>query len=241
MINDMKIKIFADGADLESIKKLNIHKDISGFTTNPSLMKKAGVTDYKKFCLEVLHVVKDKPISFEIFSDDLEKMYDQAKEISSWGKNINVKIPISNTKGESTCELVKKLSNEKITCNVTAILTLDQLEKVVEVLSPSTPAILSIFAGRIADTGIDPGPLMKESVKIAKSKPLANILWASTREILNIFQAEEIGCHIITVPHDLLKKLSFIGKNLNELSLETVKSFYEDAKSAGFKININEK
>ncbi len=241
MIHDMKVKIFADGADLDSIKKLDKDKNISGFTTNPSLMKKAGVRDYKKFCLDVLKIIKDKPISFEIFSDNLEKMYDQAKEISSWGKNINVKIPITNTKGESTSDLVKKLSNEKIICNVTAILTLNQLKKVVEVLNPSTPAILSIFAGRIADTGIDPAPLMKESVKIAKSKPLANILWASTREILNIFQAEETGCHIITVPHDLLKKLNGIGKDLNELSLETVKMFCEDAKSASFKIDINEK
>jgi len=240
LLENLKIKIFADGADIENIRKLSKNNLIKGFTTNPSLMRKKGITDYKKFAIETLKIVKDKPISFEIFQDDIHLMEKQANEISKWGKNINVKIPITNTKGESTCDLIKKLSNNEIICNVTAILTLDQLKNVVEALNPKTPAILSIFAGRIADTGVDPCPIMREAVNIANPKPLASILWASTREILNIFQAEEVGCHIITVPHDILKKLEGVGKNLDKLSLETVKTFYDDAKSAGFKIDVNE-
>ena len=168
-------------------------------------------------------------------------MEEQANEIASWGKNINVKIPITNTKGEKTNELIKKLSNKKIICNVTAILTIDQLKSVVDILNPETPAILSIFAGRIADTGIDPIKTMSEAVKIAKSKPLASILWASTRQIYSIFDAESTGCQIITVPHDLIKKFTGLGKNLDQLSLETVKMFYEDAKQAGYKIQTNDK
>ena len=241
MVEILKIKIFADGADLESIKELCKNSTIKGFTTNPSLMKKKGITDYKKFALEVLKVTEPKPVSFEVFADDFESMEKQALEISTWGKNVNVKIPITNTKGESTCDLIRKLSNKKIVCNVTAILTLDQLKNVVNVLNHDTPAILSIFAGRIADTGIDPFEIMKESVNIAKSKQLASILWASTREVLNIFQAENAGCHIITVPHDILKKIGGINKNLDQLSLETVKTFYKDAQEAGYKIYFNEK
>ncbi len=236
LLENLKIKIFADGADVENIRRLNKNNLIKGFTTNPSLIKKKGITNYKKFAIETLSIVKDKPISFEIFEDDIFLMEKQAKIISEWGKNINVKIPVTNTKGDSTCQLIKKLSENNIVCNVTAILTLDQLKNIVNVLNPKTPAILSIFAGRIADTGIDPSEIMKEAVNIAKSKPLASILWASTREILNIFQAEKVGCHIITVPHDILNKVDGIGKNLDQLSLETVKTFYEDAKSAGFKI-----
>ena len=168
-------------------------------------------------------------------------MEQQALEISKWGKNINVKIPITNTKGESTKDLIKKLSNQKIVCNITAILTIKQLKGVVEVLNPETPAILSVFAGRIADTGMDPMPIIKEAVDIAKNKPLSNVLWASTREIYNIFQAEEARCQIITVPHDIINKFKGIGKDLDQLSLETVKTFYEDAKTAGYKIDINGK
>ena len=181
MLNNLKIKIFADGADLENIKNLCKNPIIKGFTTNPSLMKKKGIVDYKNFALDVLKITENKPVSFEIFADDLIEMESQANEIASWGKNVNVKIPITNTKGESTVSLIEKLSNSKIVCNVTAILTLEQLKSVVQVLNSSVPTILSIFAGRIADTGVDPMTVMKKAVEIAKSKPMSNILWASTR------------------------------------------------------------
>ena len=239
MLNNLKIKIFADGADLENIKNLCKNPIIKGFTTNPSLMKKKGIVDYKNFALDVLKITENKPVSFEIFADDLIEMESQANEIASWGKNVNVKIPITNTKGESTVSLIEKLSNSKIVCNVTAILTLEQLKSVVQVLNSSVPTILSIFAGRIADTGVDPMTVMKKAVEIAKSKPMSNILWASTREVYNVFEAERAGCQIITVPHDIINKFSGIGKNLDQLSLETVKMFYEDAKQAGYKIKIN--
>jgi transaldolase len=235
-IRNLKIKIFADGADLNSIKKLNDISYISGFTTNPTLMRKAGVVDYKKFAIDVLKVVKNKPISFEVFADDIKKMEIQAMEIAGWGNNANVKIPITNTKGDSTVELLEKLSNRGVVCNITAIFTLDQLDGVLKVLSSKTPAILSIFAGRIADVGIDPINIMRDSVKLAKIKPKSSILWASTREVINIFQAEEAGCKIITVPHDILKKLTGVGKDLNQSSLETVNMFYQDAKMAGYTI-----
>jgi len=235
-IIDLKIKIFADGADLKQISKFNKEDYIKGFTTNPSLMRKAKVVDYKKFAIELLNQVKDKPISFEIFSDDINIMEEQAMEISSWGKNVNVKIPITNTKGESTVDLVARLSKHGVICNVTAIFTIKQFKNVFNVLDFNTPAILSVFAGRIADTGIDPIPMMKELIFISKSKPKASVLWASTREIINIFQAENIGCHIITVPHALLNKFSNIGKSLESYSLETVSEFYNDAKMSRFTI-----
>ena len=238
-IKDLNIKIFADGADLVSIENLNMNKDISGFTTNPSLMKKAGVSDYKKFCQDVLKITKDKPVSFEIFSDDLNEMYDQANEIASWGKSIFVKIPITNSKGEKTSGLIKKLLENKIKCNVTAILTIQQVKEIYEISNSETDVIISIFAGRIADTGIDPIPMMSEAVNLCKDKKNIEILWASTRELINIFQANKINCHIITVPHDILKKTSLIGKNLDDLSLETVQMFLNDATKAGFKIKIN--
>lgn len=234
--NDLKIKIFADGANLESIRALYAQSNIKGFTTNPTLMRQAGVQDYKAFALEVLKIVPDRPVSFEVFADDIAGMEAQALEIASWGKNVNVKIPITNTKGESTNELVGRLSSKGIICNVTAIFTLEQLKETVDVLDTNTPAILSIFAGRIADTGFDPVPLMREAVNIAKSKPKSEILWASPRELLNIFQADEVGCHIITVTHDVLKKLSGVGKDLTVFSLETVSMFYRDAQAAGYSI-----
>jgi transaldolase len=237
--NDLKVKIFADGADIESIKKLYAQPNIKGFTTNPTLMRQAGIQDYKGFALEVLKIVTDRPVSFEVFADDINEMEKQAIEIATWGKNVNVKIPITNTKGESTASLVKTLSSRGIICNVTAIFTLSQLQEIVNVLDPKTPAILSIFAGRIADTGFDPVPLMLEAVNIAKSKPLSEILWASPRELLNIFQADEVGCHIITVTPDLIKKLNGVGKDLAQFSLETVEMFYRDAKAAGYAIQIN--
>ena len=241
MIDKLKIKIFADGADIKNIEELCKNPLIRGFTTNPSLMKKKGIIDYKKFAIDVLKVTGDKPVSFEIFADDLDEMEEQANEIASWGKNINVKIPITNTKGEKTNELIKKLSDKKIICNVTAILTIKQLKNVVEVLNSETPAILSVFAGRIADTGTDPIKTVSEAVKIAKSKPLTSILWASTRQVYSIFDAEKAGCQIITVPHDIIKKFAGLGKNLDQLSLETVKMFYEDAMHAGYKIKTNDK
>ena len=238
-LKNLNIKIFADGADLISIENLTLNQNISGFTTNPSLMKKAGVVDYMKFCKDVLKITKDKPVSFEIFSDDLDEMYDQAKEIASWGKSVFVKIPITNSKGEKTSGLIKKLLENKIKCNVTAILTIQQVKEIYKISNFETDVIISIFAGRIADTGIDPIPMMNEAVNICKDKKNIEILWASTRELINIFQANEIGCQIITVPHDILKKISIIGKNLDDLSLETVQMFLNDATKAGFKIKIN--
>ena len=238
-LKDLNIKIFADGADLASIENLNSKKDISGFTTNPSLMKKAGVTDYKKFCQDVLKITKEKPVSFEIFSDDLDEMYDQANEIASWGKSVFVKIPITNSKGKKTSSLIKKLLENKIKCNVTAILTIQQVKEIYEISNSETDVIISIFAGRIADTGIDPIPMMSEAVNICKDKKNIEILWASTRELINIFQANHVGCQIITVPHNILIKTSLIGKNLSELSLETVQGFLNDSIKAGFKIKNN--
>ena len=238
-LKNLDIKIFADGADLVSIEKLNMDQNISGFTTNPSLMKKAGVTKYKKFCQDVLKITKDKPVSFEIFSDDLDKMYDQANEIASWGKSIFVKIPITNSKGEKTSGLIKKLLENKVKCNVTAILTIQQVKEIYEISNFETEVIISIFVGRIADTGIDPIPMMTEAVNICKTKKNIEILWASTRELINIYQANQINCQIITVPHDILKKIPLIGKNLDDLSLETVQTFLNDASKAGFKIKIN--
>jgi len=238
-VNDLKIKIFGDGADIKSIKTLYAQPHIKGFTTNPTLMRQAGIQDYKAFALEVLAVVSDRPVSFEVFADDMAGMEAQALEIASWGKNVNVKIPITNTKGESTNELVGRLSAQGIICNITAIFTLEQLSETVKVLDPNTAAILSIFAGRIADTGVDPVPLMREAVNIAKSKPKSEVLWASPRELLNIFQADEVGCQIISVTHDVLKKLTGVGKDLTLFSLETVEMFYRDASAAGYTIQTN--
>tara|TARA_B100001063_G_scaffold182634_1_gene171860 strand:+ start:4742 stop:5455 length:714 start_codon:yes stop_codon:yes gene_type:complete len=235
-LDKLKIKIFADGAEIESIKKLNSNSFIKGFTTNPSLMKKAGVKDYKEFALKLLSEIKDKPISFEVFSDEIPEMEKQAYEISKWGKNVNVKIPVTNTKKESTAELIRKLSSKGIVCNITALFTTDQVKEVYDAIDKSTPSILSVFAGRIADTGKDPSNIIKYSVDLVKSKSKTEVLWASTRETLNIFQAEKLNCQIITVPHEILGKLSYLDKNLDDFSLETVKSFYKDSIAAGFKI-----
>ena len=235
-LDKLKIKIFADGAEIESIKKLNSNSFIKGFTTNPSLMKKAGVKDYKEFALRLLSEIQDKPISFEVFSDEITEMEKQAYEISKWGKNVNVKIPVTNTKKESTAELIRKLSSKGIVCNITALFTTDQVKEVYDAIDKSTPSILSVFAGRIADTGKDPSDIIKYSVDLVKSKSKTEVLWASTRETLNIFQAEKLNCQIITVPHEILGKLSYLDKNLEDFSLETVKSFYKDSIAAGFKI-----
>ena len=238
-ISNLTVKIFADGADIESIRALYTQPFVKGFTTNPTLMRQAGVSNYKSFALEVLKTIPDRPVSFEVFADNIAGMEEQAYEIASWGGNVNVKIPITNTKGESTAPLVERLSANGVVCNITAMFTLAQVQGIVDILNPTTPAILSIFAGRIADTGMDPVPLMQEAVRIASFKPKAEILWASPRELLNIFQANEVGCHIITVTPDVLKKLAGVGKDLNTFSLETVSMFYNDAKTAGYTIDLN--
>jgi len=240
-IKDLKIKIFADGAEIKAMIEAYKGTLVKGFTTNPTLMKKNGITDYEGFAKEVINNIPDRPISFEVFSDEFDEMEAQAKKIASWGKNINVKIPISNTKGQSSIPLVKKLSAEGLSLNVTAILTIEQVKAVVEVLNPNTYNIVSVFAGRIADTGRDPKPYMIESAKLLKGLKNTDLLWASSRELYNIFEAEETGCQIITVTPEILKKLSGTGKDLTELSLDTVKMFYNDATSAGFKIKIENK
>jgi len=233
-VKDLKIKIFADGANVTEMKKVYSEGIVKGFTTNPTLMKKDGVKDYVAFAKDVLSEIKDMPISFEVFTDDFESMERQAREIGSWGENVFIKIPITNTKGEPSYELIKKLSDDGMKLNITAILTLEQIENVSKNINEKTPAIVSLFAGRIADTGRDPIPYIKQSLKILKGNPNAELLWASSRELLNIFQAEECGCHIITVTNDLLKKLQMVNKDLKELSLDTVKMFYNDASSAGY-------
>jgi len=239
-INLSNTKIFADGANVDSIKKLYNNPLISGFTTNPTLMRAAGIQNYKEFALDVLNIVTDLSVSFEVFADDLEGMEAQALEIASWAKNVAIKIPITNTKGISTIPLIQKLSSQGVICNVTAIFTLEQFSDALNAIDEETPAILSIFAGRIADTGVDPLPIMKEAVERAKVKPLVDVLWASPRELLNIFQADEVGCQIITVTYDLLNKLTNVGKDLSQFSLETVEMFYRDAKTAGYTIDIGE-
>jgi len=231
----MAIKIFADGANLQDmIQHFNDNPDITGFTTNPTLMKKAGVKDYEAFAKDVLTHITEAPISFEVFSDDFDEMEKQAEKIATWGKNVYIKIPITNTKGEPTTRIVKSLSDKGIQLNITALFTLIQVEEIVENLNPSTPSVISIFAGRIANTGVDPMPIMKESVLLASKLEFCEILWASTREALNIKQAEECGCHIITVPYDILKATKNFGRDLTDYSLETVKMFYDDAQAAGY-------
>jgi len=235
-IEELKVKIFADGADKAGMLEMYEKPFVKGLTTNPTLMKKAGITDYRAFCKDILISINDKPLSFEVFSDDFLEMERQALEIASWGDNVYVKIPITNTKQETCYALVEKLANQKVKLNVTALMSLDQVRNVVAVLDPNIPSYVSVFAGRIADTGYDPVPLMTTAVEILKTAPAAELIWASPRELLNIFQADEIGCHVITVTNDILKKLSLVGYDLNEYSLDTVKMFYEDAVAAGFKL-----
>ena len=234
-------KIFADGAKKNEILNYRRNPLISGFTTNPTLMKKAGVIDYKSFALDVLSIIKDKPISFEVFSDDFDEMEQQALEISGWGRNVSVKVPITNTKGISSARLIKKLSLAGVKINATAIMTIDQVKSVLPSLGNSSQAYVSVFAGRIADSGIDPVPIMKEILILLKDYPNVELVWASPREVYNLIQANEIKCHVITVTNDLLRKLPLIGKDLTEFSLDTVKMFYNDAKEAGYKIEYNEK
>ncbi len=235
-LDNLNVKIFADGADKDTMVKMYEKNYIHGLTTNPTLMKKSGITDYKAFCIDVLMTIKDKPLSFEVFSDDFDEMERQALEIASWAENVYVKIPITNTKKETCYELVKKLSGKGVKLNITAIMTLDQVKNVVNNLNSDVASYISVFAGRIADTGRDPLPIMVSSLQIMKSQPLSELIWASPRELLNIFQAHDIGCHIITVTSDILKKLSLIGFDLENYSLETVKMFYKDAVEAGYKL-----
>ncbi|QWD23685.1 transaldolase [Polynucleobacter paneuropaeus] len=235
-VEELKVKIFADGADKAGMLEMYAKPFVKGLTTNPTLMKKAGITDYRAFCKEILTSIKDKPLSFEVFSDDFAEMERQALEIASWGENVYVKIPVTNTKQETCYALVKKLADQKVKLNVTALMTLDQVKDVVASLDPNVPSYVSVFAGRVADTGYDPVPMMAKSVELLKVAPAAELIWASPRELLNIFQADEIGCHIITVTNDILKKLSLVGYDLDEYSLDTVKMFYKDALEAGFKL-----
>lgn len=232
-----KIKIFSDGADKASLLEMNGNPKIHGMTTNPSLMKKAGVTNYKEYCKNVLKTITQKPISFEVFADEFQEMERQAMEIASWGSNVYVKIPITNSLGSSSLELVKKLSQKKVKLNITAIFTAEQVIKTCEALKGGAPSIVSIFAGRIADTGRDPMPLMQASAEIcALFGSQIELLWASTREFFNIIQAEQAGCHIITVPPDIIKKMSMLNEDLNKMSLDTVKTFKKDSESAGFSL-----
>ncbi|MBM3652062.1 MAG: transaldolase [Alphaproteobacteria bacterium] len=234
----IKIKLFADGADLKEMLALYPDPRIVGFTTNPTLMRKAGVTDYESFAREVLKAIPDRPVSFEVFADENEEMERQAHVIASWGPNVNVKIPVTNTKGVSTAPIIRRLSQDGVTLNVTAIMTIKQVREVADALSPDTPAIVSVFAGRVADTGVDPIPHMIACRKELSSNPKAELLWASPRELLNVFHAVEAGCHIITATPDILAKLALVGKDLNLYSLETVQMFHRDAMQSGFAISI---
>ena len=236
-VQDLKIKIFADGADIKGILEMHKNPLVRGFTTNPTLMRKAGVSDYESFARNLLETVTDRPISFEVFADDLPTMIRQGRAISSWGKNVNVKVPVMNTKGEFTGPALHALASDGVELNVTAIMTAEQVRAVSAVLEPSVPAIVSVFAGRIADTGIDPVPHMRECKRVLASRPKAELLWASPRELLNIFQAEEIGCHIITCTNDMIAKLGLVGKDLVEYSRETVQMFYRDATASAFLID----
>lgn len=236
-LSQLKIKIFADGADLKGMLALYEDSWIKGMTTNPTLMRKAGIADYEAFARQVLEVVREKPISFEVFSDDFNEMRREALKISSWQGNVFVKIPISNTRGESSAPLIRDLAAAGVRLNITAILSLKQVQAVAEALAPGVPAVVSVFAGRIADTGRDPMPLMREALNLLANRPQAELLWASVREVLNIWQANDCGCHIVTVPHDILAKArKLAGMDLDALSLDTVKMFAADAAAAGYKL-----
>jgi len=233
-VEQLTVKIFADGADLAGMLELYKQPFVKGFTTNPTLMRKAGIKDYKGFAREVLQAIPDRPISFEVFSDEFAEMERQAREIAGWGENVYVKIPVTNTRGETAAPLVKRLSHAGVKLNVTALMPLAQVREVVDAVAGGAPSCISVFAGRMADTGADPVPHMAAAVKLLRAAPAAELIWASPRELLNIFQADEIGCHIITVTHDILKKLSLVGRDLHDYSLDTVKMFHTDAAAAGF-------
>ncbi len=234
----LKVKVFADGAEKAGIMEMYKNPVISGFTTNPTLMKKAGITEYESFAKDILSVIKDRPISFEVFSDDFAEMEKQAMKIASWGSNVYVKIPITNTKSESCVSLVKKLSDKGVKVNVTAIFTIEQVTALLPSLKNGPASNVSVFAGRIADAGVDPLPIMTKVVEMLKPYPQIELIWASPRELYNVVQANDIGCHIITATNDIIKKLPSLGKDLTEFSLDTVKMFYNDASSAGYKIVV---
>ena len=233
-VSELRVKIFADGADLQGMREMARQPWIKGFTTNPTLMRKAGVPDYRAFARDVLAAIPDRPISFEVFSDEFDEMAHQAREIATWGKNVYVKIPVTNTRREPAARVIRALAEAGIKVNVTAILALDQVRDAAQALAGGAPAYVSVFAGRVADTGRDPVPLMAAAREIVAPVPNVELIWASPREVLNIFQADAIGCHIITVTNDLLKKLDTVGKDLHEFSLETVKMFRGDAIKAGY-------
>ncbi len=235
-LTDFKVKIFGDGAELDGMVALAREPYISGFTTNPTLMRKAGITDYEAFARQVIAAIPDKPISFEVFSDEFDEMERQARRIATWGPQVYVKIPVTNTGREPAYDLIHRLSHAAVKVNVTAIMTLAQVRDVVAALRGGAPSNVSVFAGRIADTGRDPVPIMAEAVDLLRVEPSAELIWASPRELLNIFQADQIGCHIITVTHDVLKKLTLVGKDLGDYSLETVKMFFDDAQRAGYRL-----
>ena len=235
-LKNLQVKIFADGANLSDIIEMNENPLIKGLTTNPTLMKKAGVKSYKEFAEDVLSIVRSKPISFEVLSDDLEEMQRQAFKIASWGENVFTKIPITNSKGKSTHEIVKELVKNEVKVNVTALMTLEQVELISQCLRDDVPNYVSVFAGRIADTGVDPIKTMKKSLDLLSPIKSSELIWASPRELLNIFQASEIGCHVITATTDILKKLNLVGYDLSKYSLDTVKMFYRDAVDSNFRI-----
>lgn len=236
-LQQLKVKLYADGADKAGILSLNSNALIQGMTTNPTLMRKAGIKDYEAFAKDILQSVTTKPISFEVFSDEFPEMKRQALKIAAWAKNVYVKIPITNSRGESCLPLIKELAQQGVQLNITAILTLAQVRGVAEALNPSVASVVSVFAGRIADTGVDPEPLMRACGALLEGQPKAELLWASVREVLNIFQADACGCQIVTVPHDILTKaLKMVGTDLTALSLDTVKMFATDAQAAGFSV-----
>jgi transaldolase len=237
-LSKLNVEIYADGADLISIAAMAQKDFIKGFTTNPTLMRKAGVTDYVEFAFEMLRIVPARPVCFEVFADDFDEMERQAHEIASWGRNVFVKIPVTNTAGEFAGPLIERLALSGVQLNVTAMMMVEQVAAVAERLAADVPAIVSVFAGRIADTGRDPVPMMKRAVEILQRRPLAKLLWASPRELLNLFHADQVGCHIITATDDVLRKISLLGKDLDGYSLETVEMFYRDAAAAGYKIAL---
>jgi len=233
---DLKVKLFADGAEKASMLELYAKPYIRGFTTNPTLMRKASIADYQAFARDILSVIPDRPISFEVFADEFDEMERQARLINTWGPNVYVKIPVTNTRRESSCPLIHELSHDGIKINVTAMLTLNQVCAVAEALAGGAPSDVSVFAGRIADTGVDPVPIMEQAVRLLRPHPQIELIWASPRELLNVFQADAIGCHIITATPDILKKLSLVGKDLEGYSLDTVKMFADDAARSGFSL-----
>jgi transaldolase len=237
-LSNLNVKIYADGADRTTMLEMYADPQIEGFTTNPTLMRKSGVSDYRLFAREILQLIPDRPISFEVFADQFDEMEQQALEIASWGENVIVKIPVTNTRGQSSDNLLQSLAGAGVKLNVTALMTLGQVRRATEILRDGPPCKVSVFAGRIADTGRDPVPVMAAAVELLRPYPNLELIWASPRELLNIFQADSVGCHIITATTDILKKLKLLGKDLNEYSLETVKMFYDDARKAGYRLGV---